>query len=204
MAAADPARRGTQPRSVGFRASVCWTAAGLVPKGQSEISQPQGGWCVAQPDSVLKGRRIRRHSIVPPGRKHFTQPYQPLRSWLISRRRFATARSADVSRRPAAARCHHLTRGMISHPSPRSMAAADPAWRGTLPRAVGFRASVSWTAAGSAAPRRFRTHETRSQNRKPPARPKAVSPLPLCHRTPRRFATASSHRMFAISFASLR
>jgi len=32
----------------------------------------------------------------------------------------------------------------------------------------GFRASVSWTAAGSAAPRRFRRHENRSQNQKTP------------------------------------
>jgi len=39
-----------------------------------------------------------------------------------------------VSRRPAAARCHYLTRGMISHPSPRQSAAADPARRGTQPR----------------------------------------------------------------------
>ena len=70
-------------------------------------------------------------------------------------------KGARRCRRPAAARGQRRTRGMISHPSPRPMAAADSARRGTQPRSLGFRASVSWTAAGSAAPRRFHTHDTR-------------------------------------------
>jgi len=50
---------------------------------------------------------------------------------------------------------------------------------------IKIRASVSWTAAGSAAPRRFRPHDT-DEILMRFVRLKAVSPLPLCHRTPRR------------------
>jgi hypothetical protein len=124
---------------------------------------------------------------------------------------------AAVSRRPAAARYHHRTRGMISHPSPRHMAAADPARRGTQPRSVGFRASVSWTAAGSdlprrsaakaGAPRRFRPHDTDGKSNAP--RPSesgvaapALPPHPMTlHDQPQRVGVV---RSFLCGFAPLR
>jgi hypothetical protein len=72
--------------------AILFSSIVLCSEGASEISQPHCGWTRARKPSRPERtpETPRPFSTVPSGTIYFIRRHQPLRSWLISIRRFAT------------------------------------------------------------------------------------------------------------------
>jgi hypothetical protein len=90
------------------RVRPCGDGGSFVPKGQPEISQPQGGWNVPKKHRVPEGRMETPGSFPRPSGTGttFNAPDQPRCGWLIS----------DVASRPGAIHRPGLSHPLNQHP----------------------------------------------------------------------------------------